>query len=77
VVQDLRNGVLFLGVTRLGATSGINVPDSRVLIELSFTKQVQSGASSFTFTRADLFGSETPPVKKPGIAWHGGSLTVR
>ena len=74
-VEDvLDGGQLVVGITRL-ADDGVNVAGSGTLVRLFFTP---AGAGTFTLALSGtLYGSETPPQGKGGIAFHGATIEVR
>lgn len=69
--------VVSLGVTRVGSTKGVDVSTSGRLVTLRFDASGGAGPSALTFSGGKLFGSETPPVQKPGISWAGGVVSLK
>jgi len=70
------SGTVTVGITRLGASTGVNVSGSQVLIRLTFAP-VAAGTTGLTVGSAQLFGSQTPPQPKSGLTWSGGTFTVQ
>ena len=69
-------GTVSVGISRIGAGTGVNVSGSQVLIRLTFAP-LAVGSSSLAISNAILFGSQTPPQPKPGLTWSGGSFTIQ
>lgn len=69
--------VVSIGVTRVGATKGIDVAATGRLVTLRFDASWGSGPSALTFSGGKLFGSETPPLQKAGITWAGGVVSLK
>lgn len=77
VLEDRASDRVTIGLTRLGSSSGVDAAGSRVLVKLLYTRVGAAGASgSLDYQDATLYGSETPPVAKPGLTWAGGTLRV-
>ena len=72
---EVAPGNIQIGVTRLAMT-GVDAVGSRRLLQLTFRSVAVSGMSSVSYSSTDLFGSETPPLPKPGITWTGGALEI-
>ena len=80
VQESSTAGQVDIGVTRIRPPdNGIDftAPD-QVLIKTVFVRTQSSGTAMATLTITDgkLLGSETPPVEKPGITWHGGDVIL-
>ena len=76
VQQDGTGGTVTVGISRVGVSTGVNVTGSQVLIRLTFAP-LAVGSSTLSITSAQLFGSQTPPLPKPGLTWSGGSFTIQ
>ena len=71
-------GEVSIGITRLASTGIDFTGANQVLIKVLFARTQSSGTATapLTITDGRLLGSETPPVEKPGITWHGGEVTL-
>lgn len=69
--------VVSIGLTRVGSAKGIDVPGKGRLVTLRFDASGGAGPAALTFSNGKLFGSETPPLQKPGIAWAGGVVSLK
>lgn len=77
VVQE-QTGRITVGISRIGAQAGVNFTGERLLLRLTFRRASTSAAvSSLVFSSTAVYGSETPPVAKPGIAWQTGTFRVQ
>ncbi len=80
VQETSTTGQVAIGVTRIRPPdTGIDFTGAnQVLIKTIFVRTQSSGTAMATLTITDgkLLGSETPPVEKPGIIWHGGDVTL-
>jgi hypothetical protein len=75
VVSEGVAGRLVVGISCIGCPSGVNVTDSRQLVELTFVVS-EPGATSLRFANASLLDSAAPnPAPIPGLDWFGGTLT--
>jgi len=70
------SGTVTVGISRIGAGSGVNVSGSQVLVRLVFSP-LAAGTSTLAVSNAQLFGSETPPQTKPGLTWSGGTFVIQ
>ncbi len=77
VVQE-QTGRITVGISRIGAQTGVNFTGERLLVRLTFRRASSSAAvSTLVFSSTAVYGSETPPVAKPGIAWQTGTFRVQ
>ncbi len=78
VLEDRRSGHVTIGLTRRGATTGIDAAGTALLVRLFFLKAgTAAGSGSLGFSNTKLLGSETPPQEKQGMQWSGGTLFLR
>lgn len=77
VLEQQGTGITTLSLTRVAPAGGVDVTTSARLVQLRFRRNAQSGSSSVAFPRGEIFGSEEPPVEKPGLTWYGGTGTIR
>ena len=72
-------GEVTIAVARLGAVTGIDVPDDGVgkrLLRLVFTRAASSGSGDLAFTTGELLDSSAPPVEIPNSVWTGGTIGI-
>lgn len=69
-------GSFTLGITRVNVNDGMDFTTTQTLVQLRFRAAADSGSGAITFQNGALFGSEEPPVEKPGLTWSGGTASI-
>lgn len=78
VFSNEQNGSIDLTITRMGASlDGIDVVGSQLLIRVNFVREADSGVSPLSFSNQRLWNSSWPLELIPGVAWSGGTVTIR
>jgi hypothetical protein len=71
-VKESEPGRLVVGISRLGAVSGVS--GSGTVLTLVFTSRGTAGSGSISFQKNSAFNSSGGPIS--GINWAGGTVTV-
>jgi len=76
VLTDVKTGLLELTIARLGAEwGGIDVVGSQFLLRVYFVRNADSGGSPLSFSGGRIWNGAGELI--PGVAWFGGSVTIR
>lgn len=77
VLESKQPGAVSLGLTRANSSSGVSFAGGRGLVRLLFRRAGTADRGPLSFSSTRVFGSEQPPVEKPGIEWIGGTFQVQ
>jgi len=72
-------GEVTVGLTRVGATEGVNVVGGQRLARLTFVRIASSGSGQLSFTTGELLNSgdpAPPPQIIPNTIWLGGTIGI-
>ena len=64
-----------VGVTRLGATTGVNAVGRQDLLRLTF-RATNAGTSSISLSNASLLDGQATPAPIPNLTWAAGSVVA-
>jgi hypothetical protein len=76
------SGEVTIGITRLAAPTGIDIPNDgvgKILIRLAFIRAASSGSGDIEFTTSELIDSgdlQTGPQPIPDSVWTGGTIGI-
>ena len=76
VIDGGQGGRTSVSISRFGVVTGIDAVGSQVLATLIFRRPGAAGVSNLTFSGADLFDSDAPPLPI-AVQWFGGTFTVQ